>query len=273
MAQITVIVPAGQITDLYDASGISTSETLTIQNIGVQELQISENSDMDGANILQPRSEPWENAVPGSAYAYSVNATIVSVSVDAFKPAGGGGGEIPSGLFNGSQPAVSINSLESAVRNGRLFYTLFSYPDANPIPSGQSRYFLFNVGNVDLSFKLRIVNYVGEEFSYEIFTGYTISDNGTELNIANYSSVNPQASAVTCFKDPTVTDDGTPSANEPEYYFGSSSASGRSVASFVEGVEKHVGGNISFLVKITNTGGGSGRFSWFGVWVEEEPAP
>lgn len=268
MAQTTVQVQPGQITDLYAASGIDPAKTLVIQNIGSHEFVLSENSDMDGGMFLFPRSEPWENIIPGSAYVLSSNPALISVSSDSFKPVTQIGEKIPIGAFSGTRAITVQNYVEANVKNGVQFYTHFAYPIGNDIAAGASKYFLFVTGTTHVLFKNRIVNCLGEEFAHEIFSNPTVTDNGTPLSVGNYGGADAVATTVTCYKDATVSADGTAADDEPEYYFGGSAASGRSQIAFSEGIERKLLTNTTYLVKITNNGAQAGRFQWYGTWYE-----
>lgn len=269
MTQITVHLTKGVITDLYSASGINTAKTLIIQNVGAKKIGISINSDMSGRQILYPGSEPWECLIPGSAYAIGYDNADLSVGDEVFKPAGQQGEKRPIGLFWGMRAITQQNYIEANVKNGAQFYIHWAYPDANPIAGGASKYFLFQTGTTPVLFKLRIVSSVGVEVQHEIFSSPTVTDYGTQMTVANFAGAAGNATTVQCYKDATVSDDGTAADDEPEYYFGAESTPTRGNAIFTNGIERVLSTETLYLVKITNNDtNATARFSWFGTWYE-----
>lgn len=177
-------------------------------------------------------------------------------------------------LINGLR-AITVESYNSQnIQNGLQFYFRKAYPLTDPIASGTSRYIVFRTSSKKVLFKSRVVSYIGEEFRLELFNSPTLSDDGTPIIVSNYNGVYPQATTVEVYKGPTVVAEGTPidDPNEPEYYFGSSSQGQRAANSIPEGRERILPENTTFLIKVTNTGTGNGRFQYFGDWYEGEPA-
>lgn len=270
MDQTTVQLQPGQITDLYAASGINPAKTLVIQNVGTHEFAISENSDMDGGMFLFPVSEPWENIIPGSAYALSSGPALVSVSNNAFKPVTQIGEKIPLGSFSGTRALTIQTYTEANVKNGFEFFARLGYPLDDDIGAGESKYLLWSTTSKPVIFKERAITYVGEELQYEIFANPTVTDNGTLKQIGDFNGYNGQASTVVMYKDATVSDDGTPIYDEPEYYYGSNTAS-RTQITYSQSVETITPPNTNYLLKITNNGSQSARLQWNGHWYEGDP--
>lgn len=130
------------------------------------------------------------------------------------------------------------------------------------------RYVYFKTGAKPVIVKSRIVSYIGEEFELSILANPTITPaTGTAINPSNLNRINPQATTVTAVKDPTVTDDGTPIEDEPEYYFGGTNNPQRQANSIPPESERIIPANTEFLVKID----GDGRFSYRLEWFEGEP--
>lgn len=180
--------------------------------------------------------------------------------------------------INGLNAITAEGYVIHNIQYGLQFYFRKAYPLADvgrglaPIPSGESRYILFKTTSKKVLFKTRITSFVGEELNLELFAAPTITDFGTQMTIRNYNGVNPQAATVEVYKDVMVSDEGTPLDDEPEYYFGASSACRRDGNSIPEGRERVLPQNAEFLIKVTNSGSGVARFQYFGDWYEGEPA-
>lgn len=154
------------------------------------------------------------------------------------------------------------------IKRGLQFYLRSSWPTADPIVNGTPRYVYFKTGAKPVIVKSRIVSYIGEEFALSIFSNPTVTPaTGTVINPSNLNRINPQATTVTAFKDPTVTNDGALIDDEPEYYFGGTNAPLRTANSIPPESERIIPANAEFLVKIE----GSGRFSYRLEWFEGEP--
>lgn len=153
------------------------------------------------------------------------------------------------------------------IKKGLQFYLRASWPNDDPIAQNTPRYVYFKTGAKPVIVKSRIVSYIGEEFALSIFTNPTITAaTGTTINPTNLNVINPQATTVTALKDPTVTDDGAPIEDEPEYYFGGTSQGNRDANSIPPESERIIPANTEFLVKIE----GDGRFSYRLEWYEGE---
>lgn len=271
MTQKTVHLQKNVITDLYVATGISSAKTLIIQNVGAHTISLSINANMDGKQTIFADSEPWENLIPGAAYALSENNCDISVSDESFKPAGQQGEKRPIGLFWGMRAITQQNYIEANVKNGAQFYVHFAYPSSNVIPAGGVRNFLFRTGDTPVLFKMRIVNAVGFEFSHAIYVNPTVSDYGTQMTVGNFAGSAGNLTTVECYRDATITAIGTAIDAEPEYYFGSATAPSRSNAIFTNGIERALSNNTLYLVQIINEdNSATGRFQWFGTWYEGE---
>lgn len=153
------------------------------------------------------------------------------------------------------------------IRRGLQFYLRVSWPNGDKITNNTPRYVYFKTGAKPVIVKSRIVSYIGEEFSLQIYTGPTVTPaTGTAINPSNLNVISPQATTITAIKDPTVTDDGTAIDDEPEYYFGGTSQGNRDANSIPPESERIIPANTEFLVKIE----GAGRFSYRLEWYEGE---
>lgn len=176
-------------------------------------------------------------------------------------------------IMRGARAIVVQPYTEANVKNGLQYYTRISYPLSDSISSGQSRSLIFKTTSKKVLAKVRIVHYAAEEIEIELFSTPTFNDQtGIELAPDNYNGVNPITTTVEIYKDPAVSNDGTPLENsDNEYYFGSNSSGQRSGESIPEGRERVLSENSTYHVKITNTGTGSARVQYFLDWYEGAP--
>lgn len=276
MTQKTVILTSGVVADLYNESEVNPAKCIVVQNTGGHPIELSEYPDMSGSIIINPGDVPYQNIVPGSAYARCKENGIVSVSFESFQPASQNGENRPLGLYSGDRAETVQFYIEANIKKGLQFYIRKSYPltdsgrGLGPIPSGQSRYITLKTTTKTVLFKTRIVSYLGEEFSIELFKSPTVSVAGQQMTVRNYNGVNPQPTTVEIYKDATFTG-GVPLDDEPEYYYGSTATGQRVGSSIPEGRERVLEKQTLFGIKITNTGSGDGRFTYFGDWFEGEP--
>lgn len=177
----------------------------------------------------------------------------------------------PDGLYEGLRAQTVQFYTEANVKNGVQFYLRKAYTLQTPIASGQSRYLVFSTTSKKVIFKSRIVSYIGEELALELFVNPDLSNNGQPITVGNYNGINPVATTVQAYHAPVIVSEGTPLDQEAEYYFGGSSAGQRVSNSIPEGRERVLPENTTFLIKITNTGSGNGRFQYFGDWYEGDP--
>lgn len=162
-------------------------------------------------------------------------------------------------------------STEAAVENGKMFYFHKAFPLGDPINAGASRYIVFRTGATPVIVKSRIVAYIGEEFSIELFSDPVLSNDGTAITVSNYRGELAGSTSVQVFYDPSITTEGTKIDDEPEYYFGSSANGQRASNSIPDGRQRNLPINTTFLVKITNSGSGTGRFQYSLDWIEDTP--
>lgn len=172
-------------------------------------------------------------------------------------------------MIEKGQRALIVEFFDSVnIKRGLQFYLRSSWPSADPIAANTPRYVYFKTGDKPVIVKSRIVSYIGEEFALTISANPTITAaTGTTINPSNLNTVNPQVTTVTAIKDPTVTDEGVPIEDEPEYYYGGTSQGNRDANSIPPESERIIPANSEFLVKIE----GAGRFSYRLEWYEGDP--
>lgn len=175
---------------------------------------------------------------------------------------------LPDQLFDGNKALTVQPFTELNIKNGVQYYVRASWPLADSIASGASKNIYFQLGAKDVLTKVRILDYIGEELTLEIFSSPDVTG-GTPLSVSNWNLRNPVVTTVTATKDVTVNDPGTP-AGDAEYFFGGGSQGQRVASSIPEGFERVVPANSDFLIRITNTGGGTARAQYFLTWYEGE---
>lgn len=163
------------------------------------------------------------------------------------------------------QPYTELN-----IKNGVQFYARASWPEDDPIASGDAnaRNIYFQIGNSTVLTKLRIFDYIGEEIKFEILSEPTVTG-GDSVAVSNWNLKNPSPTVVTVKKDVTITDDGT-IVGDPEYFYGGSSSGQRVQSSIPEGYERVVPPNSNFAIRITNTSNTDARAQYFLTWYEGE---
>jgi len=266
------------IISLFDIQGKSRFTIINKSNwviiVQVTSSEPSQNN-RDGIPVLPYKSLLIKDGFTG-VYAISVGGKgeITAQDGDVY-------GHVPDGALTGGR-AVNVQFYsESNIKKGLQFYIRKSFPlvDAvrglGPLASGESAYILFKTGSKKVIFKSRIVSYIGEEFSLEIFSNPIVlaGNEGDQVAPSNFNTVNPQQTTVQVFKNVDLTggSEGSAIDDEPEYYFGGTATGQRVGNSIPEGSERILNKDVVFLIKITNTGGGTGRFSYFGEWFEGEP--
>lgn len=174
--------------------------------------------------------------------------------------------------------AYIVEPYDSAnIKRGLQFYVRVNYPLADKIDIGDAnaRYILYKTTSKRSIPKSRIVQYEGEEFKFEIFENPIVNLTGlTKQKIGNYNLENPQPETVEVYKVPlaNITDVGTLTNEEPEYYFGGAQQQQRDAQSIPTSAEKVVPPNKELLIKITNNSQTSaGRFKYFLDWYEGDP--
>lgn len=177
----------------------------------------------------------------------------------------------PNGIDTGTRARTVQFYPEANVKNGLQFYMTANWPDDDPIGNGpgNARNIVFQTGDKPVIIKSRIVSYIGEEFSLELFSNPTFSG-GTSVFVGNFNLIYPQNTTVTILKDATITNPGTPFPGEPDYYYGGSQGNFRQASAIPEGRERVLPPQTTFLVRATSTVG-TGRFSYFIDWFEGEP--
>lgn len=174
-------------------------------------------------------------------------------------------GQTPEGLYEGTRAITTQSYNEANIKNGVQYYLGVSWPNADQIVNGTPRSVIFSTGDTTVLVKTRIVSYIGEEFTIELFEAPTFTG-GTQIFVGNYNGRNPVPTTVTAVKDATITDPGTPFPGEPDYYFGGSTGN-RESNSIPDGRERVLKQNTDYLVRISSTSG-NGRFSYYIDWYE-----
>lgn len=172
--------------------------------------------------------------------------------------------------FQGLRARTVQSYTEANVKAGVQYYFTVNWPTADPIGNGPSnaRNVVFSTGDVPVVVKTRIVSYIGEEFTIELFANPTVSG-GAVVPVANYNQRNAVPTTVNVLKDAVVSNDGIPFSGEPDYYYGGLQSNRRDASAIPDGRERVLQSNTTYLVKITSTEG-SGRFSYFLDWYEGE---
>lgn len=172
--------------------------------------------------------------------------------------------------FQGVRARTVQSYNEANVKAGVQFYLGANWPTADPIANGpsNSRNIIFQTGDKDIIVKTRIVSYVGEEFTLELFADPTFTG-GSPIIVGNYNIINPVPTTITALKDATITDEGIGFEGEPDYYYGGTTGN-RDALAIPDGRERILPKNTNFLVKVTSVVG-TGRFSYFIDWYEGEP--
>lgn len=235
-------------------------------NVFIVESQIKPEIDI-GNNERFKELAPSLQLPVGEYLPYFANGTLWAISTSGDNIIT----SVPNGLYDGMRAQTVQFYTEANVKNGVQFYLRKAYTLQTPIGSGQSRYLVFSTTSKKVIFKSRIVSYIGEEFALELFVNPDLSNNGQPITVGNYNGINPVATTVQAYHAPVIVSEGTPLYQEAEYYFGGSSAGQRVSNSIPEGRERVLPENTTFLIKITNTGSGNGRFQYFGDWYEGDP--
>lgn len=177
--------------------------------------------------------------------------------------------DAPDGLYTGLAAITVQGYAEANVKSGLQFDMRATWPLASVIPTGQTRKVRFQTGSKYVLIKLRELQYIAEELTLRLFQGPTGVTGGTPLSIHNYNSRNPVASTVSATKNVTTTTDGTEfNAADPEVFFGSSNNPQRNQAISLQGRDRILLPNTTYLVTLTNTGTGDARAEYHLDWFE-----
>lgn len=175
-------------------------------------------------------------------------------------------------VYEGTKALITQPYTEANIKRGLQYYFRASWPLADSIPAGASRYLRFDIGAKPLIVKLREMHYVAEEIELTIYTGPTTTG-GTPITPTNWNQrlASAPASTLTITKSPSVSTEGTPLDEEPEYFFGGGAAGQRDSNSIPQGRERLLAENTSYLLEFRNSGTGSARLEYFLDWFEGEP--
>lgn len=268
MSQYTLI--AGQPVELYALTGLPADERLAISVKAGVRVQVSTTNQFDvELEYVQPNSTDYTRDGLSEVWVLATQDTVIDVAQSGILT----GDIFPDGVFTGKR-ALNVQFYpEANVKNGLQYYTRIAYPLSDEIASGTSKDIVVRTTSKKMLAKVRIVHYSAQEIEIDLFGGVTFNDQtGEQIIPSNYNGVNPVASTVEVFKEPTVSDPGTRIDDcDPEYYFGSNSQGQRSGESIPEGRERVLAANTSYLVRLTNTGTGDARVQYFLDWYEGEP--
>lgn len=177
---------------------------------------------------------------------------------------GVGASPIPTEAFTGLRAMCVQPYTEANVKNGLQFYLRAVWPNAESIPTTETRKVWFKTGAKLVIAKLRDVQYVAEELRIRLFANPTGVTGGTALGISNYNGVSPVATTCQAKKNVTTTSDGTEfGGGDPEYFFGATTQGNRTTASIPSGRERILPPNTEFIVSVENTGSGVARCQYF----------
>ncbi|MNQ37298.1 hypothetical protein D3C85_508340 [compost metagenome] len=231
-------------------------------------------------NLGNPAWQPLSHAngvsITSGFFQVRLDGTVAALRVTFTGLVGGVGARVwddfrsvPDGLYTGLAAVTTQPYTEANVKNGLQYDLRASWPLAAVIPTGQTRKIRFQTGAKYVLVKMRELQYIAEELTLRLFRAPTGVTGGTALSINNYNARNPVASTVTATKNVTTTTDGTEfNAADPEVFFGSSNNPQRNQATALQGRERILLPNTSYLVTITNTGGGDARAEYHLDWYE-----
>jgi len=172
-----------------------------------------------------------------------------------------------SAAFSGNAGMVVQPFTEANIKRGVQYYLRAAYPTASSVAGGESKKILFATGAKPVLVKLRVFEYIGEEFSISLFSNPVVTGSGDPVTVSNWNVVNPVATTSSARKNVTTSSDGT-QIGDTEYFFGSQQQNSRDVHSIPEGRERVIPANSEFLVVIKNENGQSGRCQYFLDWYE-----
>lgn len=176
---------------------------------------------------------------------------------------------IPDGTFVGLRAITTQPYTEANVKNGLQFDLRANWPLSDVIGTLTSRKISFTTGAKTVLVKLREFQFIAEEMTLRLFKDPVITVAGTPLSINNYNSRNPVASTVTAAKNVTTSSDGTEfNAADYEAFFGTQANPQRVQSTALQGRERILLPNTTYLVVITNTGTGDARAEYHLDWYE-----
>lgn len=152
-------------------------------------------------------------------------------------------------IYNGYQAFTTQGFTEANVKNGRQFYVQHEFVN---IPTGETRNAIFTTGDENVLIKSRIIYTNSDNTLYEAFVNPTVTPaTGTSLTVFNFNGQNPVATSVTAKHTATISNFGTRFTFTPIY--GSVNSGNRSSGFFeIEGIERLLGKNVTYAVRITN---------------------
>ena len=176
---------------------------------------------------------------------------------------------IPSGAFSGNRAITVQPYTEANVKAGLQFYLRAVWGLTDVIAAGTTRKISVITGAKPVLIKLREFSYIAEEITLRLFSGASGVTGGTALTINNYNAVAPVAATVSARKNVTTVSDGVLfDGGDSDIFLGAASAPQRGAASLPDGRERVLPPNTSYIVAITNSGGGNARCRYFLDWYE-----
>lgn len=258
--------------NVYSLTGVEVGSPLVVVcDTGSVLFSVSQDIPTDNAQDALLRSgeeasipggpEPvWARAVTGKAVVYAQQDRVQNRAIRRFP-------FFDPRVIDGGKAFTVQPYTEYNVKRGFQFYVRAVWPASDPILAGQTRRLFAQTGDKPVIAKLRDVHYNGSEFKIDLFSNPTDVTGGTTLDVTNWNPGSGVVSTVVWAKDVTTTSDGVP-LSEPEYFFGSTGTGGRTSGSIPEGRERHLPPNTAFIVAITNTDSGNGRFQYTLDWFE-----
>ena len=151
-------------------------------------------------------------------------------------------------VYSGLQAFTTQAFTEANCKNGTQFYFEHEF---TAIPIAASRYIAFTTGtNFFTLVKERRVATNGDNVLYSVFRNPSLSG-CTAVTVQNFNDVDPATTQTAVVHTPTVTNDGTLWDRVPIY--GSVGVGNRVSGSLgVQGIERVLNKNETYLVKITN---------------------
>jgi len=144
-----------------------------------------------------------------------------------------------------------VRPLVDYVAQGMAFEV--AHIEAAVANSGGTHYWHFKSGDNSVVVFERKVTTNGDEFEYQVFKDPTLTDDGTPVGITGRNSGAGNSPVTTFFTDPAFSAEGA--GIEPEYMPGASGQGQSTISQFsVDGAVRILEPNTSYLLKVTNNG-------------------
>ena len=271
MSSITPITIGPDWTDLYAATGITVGTPLLIYSTGADvRVAVSATKPTGAVGTKIPFNS--EGKVDGSQPGAWVSSSGAEATLYVQEDGSGAVRLTPFSdprVIDGTKAFTFQPFSELNVKKGVEFYLRIAWPNGNDITAGATKKIHFLTGSKTVLAKLRIVEYVGEEFRINVYKNPTGVTGGTPVIVSNWNGQNPVATTVTVTRDVSTTDDGE-QIEEPEFVFGASATAGRDLNAIPQGRERVLEKNTGYIVAITNTSNSASRFQYFLDFYEGE---